>query len=248
MEGDNLYVTGNLTYLGVPVYKRKEEILENHYKALWTVIGQDKGTIIIPTHSFSLCNTEIPFAPDETASETGILTEYIRNKPGSVRQMHPFSSVTAIGKNAKYLCTKNSRHVFGLHSPFDRMIELNTKWISIGLAPNKTCTAVHHAELMMNVPYRYIKEFIHPILINGKIKKEPFYLFVTHRDCDIIRNKNVKIFNHFTKNYELHSEKLERGKLYLYSIADFYKSTTQLMDQDIFAWLEREPSIKPYRI
>lgn len=248
MEGDNLYVTGNLAYLGVPVYKQKEEILENHYKALRTVIGQDKGTIIVPTHSFSICNTEIAFAPDKTASETGVLTEYIRNKPGSIRQMHPFSSVTAVGKNAQYLCKENSRHVYGPCSPFDRMIELDTKWISIGLAPNITCTSVHHAELMMNVPYRYTKEFVHPILKNGKIKKEPFYLFVTYRDCDIIRNKNVKIFNHFSKNYDLYSEKLESGKLYLYSIADFYKSTIQLMKEDIFAWLEHEPSIKPYRI
>ena len=92
MEGDNLYVTGSLTYLGVPAYKQKEEILENHYKALRTVTGEDKGTIVVPTHSFSLCNTQITFDPNQTASETGILTEYIRNKPGSIRQIHPFSS------------------------------------------------------------------------------------------------------------------------------------------------------------
>ena len=84
-------------------------------------------------------------------------------------------------------------------------------------------------------------------IISGENSLEGLRFTKSH-DGVMIQKTTFDLINHFSKNYDLYSEKLESGKLYLYSIADFYKSTIQLMREDIFAWLEHEPSIKPYRI
>ena len=51
------------------------------------------------------------------------------------------------------------------------MLKINTKYVSIGLPPRLTCSYIHHAEMMMGVPYRYTKEFKSKIKIRNKIKE-----------------------------------------------------------------------------
>jgi aminoglycoside 3-N-acetyltransferase len=209
-SGQVIYITGNFGRPGNFLIPHKELLLKAHFDSILAILGP-KGTLIVPTHSFSLVKTNIVFDIANTRSEMGPFTEFVRIQDSAIRQFHPFSSHTAYGFDAPFFCTKNSRHVFGPHSPFQRMIEADALYISVGQAMEQSISLVHHAEFSMGVPYRYTKEFMHPCLVNGVISNELFYLHVTHHNCDIIRDKNKKIMEDFKSRYVFNRAKMGRS-------------------------------------
>jgi aminoglycoside 3-N-acetyltransferase len=103
-------------------------------------------------------------------------------------------------------------------------------------------------EMLMGVPYRYTKEFSHPIVQeNGRIENELFYMFVWYRGVDLARNINVKIFEHYHKRgYPLAQARLGSGLVYGYRCADFCESTANYLKKDIYGWLTHPPKERPY--
>ena len=102
----------------------------------------------------------------------------------------------------------------------------------------------------MFVPYRYIKEFYHPIeLESGDIIRKNFYLHVLYKGLNAKRNSNVKAFDFFEKknNHKIARREIGRDSIYCHNLKDFYESCIELYQSDIYAWLEDEPLIKPYR-
>jgi aminoglycoside 3-N-acetyltransferase len=178
----------------------------------------------------------------------GALTEFVRRQPGAVRSLHPFRSFAAVGRRADYLCTEVSRHAYGPETPKDRLLELDARYVSLGQVPRLTCSVVHHAEMVMGVPYRYTKEFLHPVVTPRGVERQPFYLYVWYRDMDMKRDRNRKLFAHFQERGGLVAEaELGRGKVYGYSLREFYQSCLDLMRRDIYCWLAEPPRRRPYQ-
>ncbi|MBU2884058.1 AAC(3) family N-acetyltransferase [Psychrosphaera sp. B3R10] len=244
--GQVVYLTGNFGRLGVSLDVSKVELFERHLQALWQILGE-QGTIVVPTHSASICNTDQIFDLALTKSEMGPFSEYVRLLEGSVRSFHPFFSRTAIGAKAEYICGHNSRHSYGGHTPFSRMLELDALFISVGIEPRQIVSLVHQCELEMGVPYRYNKEFMHQVIRDGRVTVEPFYHLVTYLDCDIVRDKNIKIFEHFKQQHKLHQVSMGKGTCWAFNMKSFYQSTTELMSQDIYSWLQTPPTKRPYQ-
>lgn len=245
-EGKTVYLTGNFGRLGRYPSPDKQKIFEDHLEAIFSLI-KSSGTLIVPTHSFSLCNTDQVYDHENTPSETGPFTEFVRRQPGAIRQLHPFSSSTALGAAASEICTNNSRHVYGWNSPFQRMVERDAIHVSIGKELNRTISLVHHVELMMGVPYRYVKEFEHPCRIGGVESRQCFYLYVLYRECDIERDRNVKIMQSFERDHPVRRAPLGRSELSAVSTRQFFDHCTRLMCSDIYAWLRRPPEVRPYQ-
>ncbi len=247
-KGDNVLVKGDLRYLGsFKSNKTKQKITEAHYEALSEIIDLKKGTIIVSTASESLCNTNMPFDIDQTKSERGSFSEFVRKLKGSKRSLHPFNSHTSIGKYSKYICSNNSRNSFGADTPKDRMLNLNTKYVIIGLPPRLTCSYIHHAEMLMGVPYRYTKEFFHPIKTKNKIKKEYFYMYVCYRNLNLKRNLNINLFKFLIKNkLKIKSSKLGEGKVYSYDCKKFVELSCSYLKKNIYGWLNNPPKKRPY--
>jgi aminoglycoside 3-N-acetyltransferase len=149
---------------------------------------------------------------------------------------------------AGYICNNVSRHSRGLETPKDRLLKLDALYVSVGLEPNKSFSIVHHAEMMMGVPYRYTKEFMCRVKRNNGVVTEPFYHFVYYKDCDLKRNLNVKILNHFIESgHILKQTKLGRGRVYSASLKDYFYSTVNYLKKDIYGWLDEPPSNRPYK-
>ena len=245
-SGRVVYVTGNFGRLGRYYLRDKDIVLQDHINAIQEIIGIN-GTLVVPTHSWSLCNTDKLFDIENTKSETGPFTEEVRNQENSVRQFHPFSSLTAVGKKSVEICTNNSRHVFGWESPFQRMIDLDALYISVGQPMKKSISLVHHIELIMGVPYRYTKEFIQPCLIDGEVKMIEFYVYVTRNECDIVRDRNNKIMSKFREKFTVPNISIGRSFAESLNMQDFFKSTTKEFVKDTYIWLKNDPKIRPYR-
>lgn len=247
-KGMVIILKSDLTFLGPYDQKDQNKLLEAHFSVLADLIDLSEGTLVVYTASLSLCNTDIVFDIRNTPSEMGAFSEYIRTKKDSVRSFHPFTSWAAIGKNANYICSNTSRHSYGIATPKERLLELDAKYISIGKHPRDTTSVIHHVEMLMGVPYRYIKEFIHPVLVEGKVVKEPFYMNVRYYECNAVRTLDRLILPHFYKcGYKIQEANLGRGKIFSFMMKEFYNATVDLFKNDLYAYLESEPIVKPYR-
>lgn len=242
-QGDSIYITGNIALFGP--YTNLKSICKDYYDCILNIIDK-QGTITFPTHTFREIKKKNFFCKD-TQSETGTLTEYLRKKKKSIRQMHPFSSVTSLGKCASYICKNNSLNAYGPDSPWEKMIKLNTKFISLGLHPRFTSSNVHHVEFLANVPYRYNKEFIKKIKINNKVHKKGYYLFVMYQNVkNMIKDQNKKIFINFLKKNKILKTKLGRSNIYSYSMKDFHYISLKLMLRRPFVYLRHENISGPW--
>lgn len=245
--GRTVYLTGNLGRLGVVRDASREAMLKLHTDVLMELLGP-QGTLVVPTHSFSICNTDTPFDRAHTPSETGALSEFIRTQDGAVRQDHAFSSRAALGHLASAICDDCSRHAYGDHTPFAHMLDADALFVAMAMPMARCISLVHQAEFRMGVPYRYTKEFLHPVLRDGATSMGSYYLYVTWHGTDIRRDKNKRIMAHFEASYTLHSADLGRSAMHSLSMREFMASTTGLMKRDIYAWLERPPENRPYQI
>ncbi len=245
-SGDVVYLTGNFGALGFHESKSKEGTMSAHFEALKRVVGV-AGTIIVPTHSFYLCNTSTAFDRDLTRSERGAFTEFVRQQAGAVRQFHPFASLTAYGARAAEICENTTRHAYGPNTPYARLLEMNAWGVSVGLPPQRTCSVIHHLEQVMAVPYRYTKEFIHPVVRQGCVSEEPFYLYVTYRDCDLVRDRNEKLFEDEELRAACVRAEVGMGEVSGYRMRTLERVAVRLMSEDVYHWLSSPPTIRPYQ-
>tara|TARA_B100000965_G_C19515518_1_gene724022 strand:+ start:156 stop:950 length:795 start_codon:yes stop_codon:yes gene_type:complete len=239
-----IYLKSNLKNIGIPEQFKKNNILKRHFEVLNDVIDFSKQTIVVNTSSTYLCNTSKPFNINKTEGENGILSNYIRRQEKTYRSNHPFISYSAIGKDSKYITSKTSKFSFGDNTPEKRMLNNNTICVCLGIKPRLSCTTIHQIEYEKHVPYRYIKEFNHPIINNLKIKKEKFYMHVLYKDMFYKRDRNKKIFQNFQKKVK--EIPLGRDYIYSYDLANFYNHACDLFDQNIYIWLKNEPKKKPF--
>ncbi|MDP6785649.1 MAG: AAC(3) family N-acetyltransferase [Rhodospirillales bacterium] len=245
--GRTVYVTSDLTRLRQFEDKGKKAVLEAHHRALRFLIG-DTGTIVVPTGTINLCNTDTVFDVDQTPSyQVGVFSEYLRQMPDARRSFHPFVSYAAIGPNAERIVNNVSRHAFGPETPEARMVDLDTLSVSVGLYPRYSCSTLHQVEQVMTVPYRYVKEYIHPVVRDGKVVHEPFYQYVWYRDADIERNYGKWIFPRFAEDHDVRRIEVGRGRIYSYSMREFVSAASRMMLEDPYIWCETPPTVRPWQ-
>lgn len=245
--GRVVYVTSDLVRLMAYEVMDRTAIVDAHFRALTELLGPD-GTLVVPTGSTNLCNTDTPFDPATTPVHgVGQLSEYVRTRPGARRSFHPFVSYAAYGRRAEEISADVSRHAYGPETPEARMVALDALSISVGLYPRHTCSTVHHVEHLMAVPYRYTKEFIHPVMRDGRLVREPFYLYVWYRDCGIRRSNTKWIFERLDETDLVQSRPVGAGHIHAYSMPRFVTMVTRLMMENIYIWCDTPPTIRPWQ-
>jgi len=249
-SGENCYVTGNISKLARTRIK-KNVLLPTVLASLNDVIGP-LGTIFSPSASMNLCNTDIPYDITKTPShEMGSLAEHIRLVPGSIRSYHPFWSISGLGKNADIL-ERVSRHSYGAGSPWSNFLNLDARQINIGIHPSRAVTLIHHIEVTAAVPYRYTKEFLHPILKEDRsISLEPFYMSVMYGNSDI--QKRIALNEHYFA--EMEKRKLLQSQIHSsglpiwgFKMRDFYNVAMKFFVDDLYNYLEQPPLNRPYSL
>ena len=247
-KGTDCYIASNVVCLARTGIK-KNDLLPICLSAFRDIIGPS-GTIFSPSASMNLCNTDIPFNLENTPSHNmGAFSEFIRVQPSSVRSLHPFWSISGIGRNTEIL-DNVSRHSYGVGSPWSRFLDLDVMQINLGIHPSKAVTLIHHVEVTSGVPYRYTKEFIHPIIqIDGSISHQPFYMSVMYQQSNIKKRLalNEHYFNEMEKRSLIKSTTHESGlKMWSFRMRDFYKVAVEFFVKDIYNYLEKPPIVKPY--
>ncbi|CCQ75518.1 AAC(3) family N-acetyltransferase [Magnetospira sp. QH-2] len=246
-EGRLVYVTSDLGRLPGFETPGKKAVLQAHLGALQSLLGET-GTLVVPTASLNLCNTQVLFDPDLTPSHNvGVFSEYVRRLPDARRSFHPFVSYTALGPQAAEIVNDVARHAFGPESPEGRMVERDALSVSIGLYPRFTCSTMHHVEHLMAVPYRYTKEYMHPVKRDGRQVIEPFYQYVWYWETDIERSYGKVVFEDFLVDNEIKDVSIGKGQIFSYSMSQFVASAIQSFKRDLYIWSVNPPTIRPWR-
>lgn len=239
----NLFVTSNLTQLK---YLRIKKDLK--LKLILDSIKETMGknyTIFTPTSTLNLVNTKKIFDIKKTKSfKMGPLSEYIRSQ-NSVRSLHPYWSISAIGKN-KNLLNNVSAHAYGHGSPWTLMLNKDFTQLNIGIHPSKAVTLIHHIETIVGVPYRFTKEFMHKVKIKGITKNKNFYMSVFYKSIPI--QKKIKLNEHFfkqlNKKKKLCYSKNKFGiEMWSFKMKDFLNIATEMLKKDIYCYLEKKPNL-----
>jgi aminoglycoside 3-N-acetyltransferase len=250
-RGRVVYVTGNLGRLGfvdgeATGNERKSATLHSHLNAIIELIG-DTGTIAFPTHSWGLVNSQAPFNKDTTAADY-MFSEFIRTKMKCRRTLHPFASIAAFGAQAREIVPDGLvRHPYGYGSAFERLVEADALHVSIGLEARKTISAVHHCEQLATVPYRYNKEFPHPVDDGDDVKTHDFFLYVTYLSEGLIRDRNTKIFEIPENAGSLKRSDIGRAMIESINLKTFVATTARAMKEDPYIWLKHAPASRPWR-
>ena len=218
-----------------------------HYRALRDLLG-DGGTLVVSTASPQLINTETVFDPRTTPSrDVGIFSEYVRQLPGARRSFHPFISYAAIGPQAEDIVANCSPHAYGPESPESRLCHIGARNIAVGMSPDIACSTAHHVEHVCGVPFRYMKEFVHPVLRDDQVVKEPFYLHVWYRDTGMVKDRYRGLFRRLDGKLEIRTASLGRGTVYGYETGEFFRLACAIVAHEPYVSCEVQPQTRPYR-
>ncbi len=171
-QGDTLIVHSSLKSIG-NVAGGAETVI----RALQNVLT-DKGTLIMPTFSFSLIQwSKEPFETEKTPSRVGAITDIFRKMEGVKRSNHPTHSIAVWGKLKDELTIPVlDAPPCGLGSPFEKLYNLNAKILMLGTHQD-TNTMLHFCEKAANlnyidIPFSPDKEFETARIKENEIIKE----------------------------------------------------------------------------
>jgi aminoglycoside 3-N-acetyltransferase len=148
------------------------------------------GTLILPLFNFDFPNSK-HFSIMDTPSQMGRITEDARLKYPGVRTGHPMYSFYVMGRHEKAFLGLVNRSGYGADSPFARLLDLDGKIGVVDLEDQDSMTMYHHVEEVLDVPYRYHKEFSGTYVdSNQKVTNETFSVFVRDLNQRIETNVN----------------------------------------------------------
>jgi len=232
--GDVVLVHSSLSAFG-----RVEGGADTVIDALLEVLGPE-GTAVFPTFTWGRYHaiTEpvvFDLAREPVKDEMGIIPETFRTRPGVVRSPHICHSVAALGPHAKDVLGTTG-HAWGPGSTFAQLETLNAWNLFLGVG-TRSCTALHHVEELMQVPYREHRdypgsEFLMP---DG-----------TRRPCDSVeflrkpgyRNDFAKMERIFAEHGVLHATQIGRASILNIRIRDIVRIGCAYLEQDIYFLLD----------
>lgn len=218
-EGDSVFSHSNLGFFGqLEGADSKKEYCDIFYGAIRDVIGES-GTFVVPTFTYSFTDGDF-FDPSETESDMGMLSEYIRTHPESIRSSDPNFSVAAIGPNAEYFTKNPPSHSFGKDSFWERFLGAQGEFCNFNF--DSASTFLHYVERCLDVPYRWDKPFAGTLRQENSEQPQVFYHYVRDLQSDH-HAPNFEDFDKYaTEKGLVNRENLGKGQIVNISAQDTY--------------------------
>lgn len=141
--GDTVVVHSSLSSFG-EVEGGAEAVADALLEALGTT-----GTLVVPTFNAD----PGAFDAETTPSQTGAVTEALRQRKNAIRSQHPTHSVVAIGRLAEVITEDHHKvDAFARGSALFKVLQANGKILQLG-TDHTTNSMIHVAEEIAAVPY-----------------------------------------------------------------------------------------------
>jgi|688.fasta_scaffold129698_4 aminoglycoside 3-N-acetyltransferase len=236
-ECDVLYIHTSLNFGTPNTNIKKNDLLQ---LILDTILELKVSTIIFPTYTFSFCNGE-DFDINNSKTTMGLLNEYVRKMPNTIRSLDPLMSNVLLGEHSEFVNNIGKNSV-GLNSTFDLLhkTRLKVKFLFLGPKIGDCFTHMHYIESEQNVPYRYNKDFTGKIINGNNNYTDTYSLFVRYNNVlancgsyiyeNMMIEKNIAQKEKFANSYLTIVESQEAYNAYLY----FLKISPNFYIKDIF--------------
>ncbi len=216
--GDIVYCHSAIGYFGrMDKAKTSIDMCETFFDSIFEIIGQS-GTLIVPTYTYSFAEGNV-FDVEQSVSNMGLFSEWIRCHPDSIRSVDPNYSVSVIGKHAKRLIKNIPVNSFTSDSVFGRFYKAEGKVLCLTFPG---CTFIHYVERALQVPYRFDKTFEGFILKNKVRRKARSTIYVCYNSDDALEHTPIS-FEDLARQQRLqHVQKLGRGEVSLISSSNVF--------------------------
>ena len=244
-KNDTVFVNTELYKFGVlDGVKKKEDYFKIFFDAINEIISKG-GTLATNSYSFQTLRYGEKFVYEKTKCSSGKFSEFIRSRGDSLRSDHPVFSVSAIGKNKKYICSKNSLHNYGYGSRYDKMLKLNGYILKLAMEPCFN-PLLHYVDSLVGVAYYYNKLTKLKYYKKGKKINKSFSSYVRYLNLDIKRNLNTfKKINHILrKNKIVKSTNLGSSKIHLIDAQKYLDVILDILYDDQFALVDNLTFLK----
>lgn len=232
--GDTVLVHSSLGKLGgIAGVERdhREEFFRVVYEAFAEALAIPEGTLVVPTFTHEYARHAVPFVYEESPSEVGAFTEYVRKLPEAYRSDHPLNSFAAIGRRKHEVCKDTSRACYGHDSVFDRLLALDAKMMFFG-AGMYHMTLKHHLEQEAGLPYVYHKAYFTPAYKDGNPMQLPYTACVRYLNGQVNNNDCTAFRYHLEDKGMLSKVMIGGAEVLLMSIRDAFNEGFKLLQED----------------
>lgn len=202
--------------------------------ALLDAVGSE-GTVVLPAFTWNKYHAitkpaVFDLVREPVKAEVGIIPETFRQRPGALRSMHLCHSVSAIGQRAPDVMGDGVKS-FGVGSTFDHLETLDAWYLLLG-APMSACTALHHVEDLMQVPYRYYRNFQGSVVVLPDGARQPC------RSVEFLRKPGIrqdflKMERVFAEHGVLRTTVVGNAKIMNLRMRDLVRVGSQCLEQNI---------------
>jgi aminoglycoside 3-N-acetyltransferase len=229
-QKDVVFIHSNLGLLG-PEQSGKN-IAELVLDSLLHFLGQS-GSLILPAFTYSHGHTEVFDKKSANGiAKMGILSNKAFEK-GFFRSEDPMFSLLGMGPCIEDLLKIEKFNSYGDGSAFRKIIELNSKVLSINMGAGSTL--LHEMEHSMGVSYRYQKEFDCQVIdgSNCSIRNIKWKAYVRKMEIAGSEASFSRLTSMFCKTNNWHSVRLGRGQIGAYELKKMenYLSKEVLRDE-----------------
>jgi len=206
--------------------------------AINKVIGPS-GNLLVPTFNWDFCKG-VPYNDLLTPSRQGVFANYVRKQARSKRSGHPIFSFSGYGPDIGNLFEGISNSSFGPNSVFDRIHKLNVNLIFFNTT-FYNCTFVHHIEHMMQVPYRYSKNFTGQVTINEKTYTDTYEFYVRDEKLNV-HSYPTRLGDRLLEMQLMRFVECDSGRIYCVKAQDVYEVAINSLSKDQYYLLKSNPN------
>ena len=124
---------------------------------------------------------------------------------------------------------------------------MQAKCVCLGIEPRLGTASIHQVETLAHVPYRYIKEYSHPVEKEKGVENDLFYRYVWYENCGIKRSGNEFFFNELVSSgLKIHRYSVGSGFISCFDLSDFVTKGVKIMQRNPYIWLNEPPTSKPW--
>lgn len=246
--GDTVHVQSDLRVIGpVEAPLSREGMLEFYLRGFQEVLGPG-GTLTVLTATMSCARYGTPFVREETPSEVGVFSEFVRRQPGAVRSLHPILSVAGLGPQAEGICGGAHFEGVGLDSPWGRMQRSGAKTMTLGMgADGGGTTYFHFIESSYGVPYKYVKVMPCAVVAAGSEVPGLFTMSVRYHDFNI-KNTPVRLKRRLLERGLATEVQTGHARTWTTNCADAFTVGIEALREDRWFLLEDPPRFRPGEI
>lgn len=234
--GATVIVHGSLLRLGrvanIPLSENAEAVVD----CLLEYLGE-AGTLVVPAFNFGFCRGEAFDRWQTPSANMGTVAEVVRLRTGSLRSRHPMQSVAAIGRQAHYICDDEPDTAFTPGSAFARLLEQDAHVLLLG-SDFQAPSVLHRAEELVEVPYRYYKEFCGEYIDREVRERRCYRMFV--RDLALAPKLVLApVATELALREQLATCGLGAGRLHLFTARNLVDSAVAVLRQDPMSFVAR---------